>query len=350
MIEDYSFLYIFLFLPIISWLILKYIGLRDRRYYAVINFLLLATCLGFRGVNIGSDTHTYLNLFEHHANVGISGWIVDGFEWGYILLNKLLYFSEFPAQSILVVAAFVTIGITVYVFYTYSDKLWLSLYLFVGLGLYGYSFNIMRQTLAAAIVMLAVCLLSEGKRLWFVCLVLLGTTFHQSVMLFLPMVFLCNAKKSHIVGYIAVCVMTVLIIYGSGLEYFLFLIENSKYIGYMGSNRLGEVSFGFGLIKVFFNIALGFIGIGMYLKNMQRDKLLILSSLLVITAGVVDFLSYHMAMIGRFSYNYFLYDTILIPKLLKYRNLERNIYVLYFLIVAVVIWFTKYFMSIGHYI
>lgn len=350
MIEGYSFLYIFLLFPIVSWGVLKYLELEDKRYYALLNFLLLSLTLGFRDIDMGTDTRAYLGAFEYNANVEISSWTVGSFEWGYVILNKILYFMGFPAQSILVVMSVFTIGIMIYVYYYYSDKMWLAIYLFIGLGLYTYSFNIIRQTLAAAIVMLAVCLLSDGKKLWFIFLVFTGAAFHQSVILFLPIVFLYNLTKWCIVGYIITCVSAVLSIYVSGLDNYLFLVENSKYIAYLGGQRLGEVSFGFGLVKVAFSVICGCIGIGMYYRNGQNNKLLIFSSLLVITAGTFDLMAYHIALLGRFSYNYLIYTTILIPQLLKYSNLYKNIFFIYFFLIGVFLWFSKYLMVIEHYI
>lgn len=346
MTDDYLFLYIILFFPLISWSILNYIELNNKCYYAIINFLVMFLCVGFRDINLGPDTRGYIDAFEYNANADIYAWTVGNFEWGYVVLNKFLYFCGFPARSILLVVAFFTIYIMVYVFYKYSYSIWMSLYLFVGLGLYGYNFNVIRQSFAAAIVMLAVCLLSKGKRVLFLILVLIAASFHQSVLLFLPLVFIYNIDKKYVLVYLFVCIISAVTIYLWGLEVFDFLIGNSKYISYTGDKWLGKVDFGLGVIKIIFSLALGLVGICIYFKNLCKDKLLIFLSLLVFTAGVIYFLSYNIKIIGRFSYNYFLYTTILIPELLKHIRWRKNIFFIYFFIIFCFVWFSKELVSL----
>lgn len=344
--EDYLFFYIILCFPLVSWIILKYMGINNKYYYPIINFLLMFLCVGLRDINIGTDTIVYINAFEYVANVDISAWVIGNFEWGYVVLNKLMYFCGLPARSVLLLVAFFTIGIIIYVFCAYSCNIWMSLYLFVGLGLYGYTFNIIRQTLAAAIVMLAVCILSKGKRVFFLILVLMGASFHESVILFLPLVFIYDAGKKHIFVYFLTCIILMIIICAFGLEFFDFFINNSKYILYIGGTRLQETKFGFGVVKIVLSIILGLIGVHVYFKNLCKDKLLILSSLLVFTAGIFAFVSYYMELVGRFTYNYFLFTTILIPQLLSYSQLRKNICFIYSFAISVFIWFCVYFLSI----
>ena len=116
------------------------------------------------------------------------------FEIGYVLLVKAISLLTNNPNYMFVIISFITLfGICVFV-YKYSSIKWMSILLFISLGFYYTSFNMIRQFIAIAIVMLSYKYLIEKNFLKFFMIVLCASLFHMSALIFIPFYFIsrCN--------------------------------------------------------------------------------------------------------------------------------------------------------------
>ncbi len=144
--------------------------------------------------NVGNDYAKYvefMHLVVSNAyvptEVGFNGTVrllygISGFE------NHLLVFAFF---------AFATIAFFMAAIYKQSDHFLFSFFLFMAFGYYFQSFNTVRYYLAVAIAVYAIPYVLRKEWVKFLLLILLGSSFHKSLLVVIPLYFLAslNWKK-----------------------------------------------------------------------------------------------------------------------------------------------------------
>jgi hypothetical protein len=139
---------------------------------------------------VGNDYYTYVHTMHvlqyspsymttevgFNSLVGLVYWL-SGYE------NYLLVFAIF---------AFATVALFVYTIYRDSESFLFSFFLFMSFGYYYQSFSSIRYYLAVAVALWAIPLVLQKKWLPFVLVVLLGATFHKSLLVVLPLYFLAS--------------------------------------------------------------------------------------------------------------------------------------------------------------
>ena len=142
----------------------------------------------------GFDYRSYEAIFQKIAGQDLA--CLTAREPGYFLLNwtAALWGGDYRAFLFLVhllVTALVLLWVE-----RHSSAPWLSVYLFVTLQYFAMSMNLLRQSIAAAIVLWTYPFLQQRRLLPFCGVVLLAFCFHQSALLMLPLYFLLNLQVS----------------------------------------------------------------------------------------------------------------------------------------------------------
>lgn len=141
--------------------------------------------LTFRGINVGSDTITYYNIFNWSSNADLTDISQSSVEIGYIFLNKFIYTIGGNFTLLLFVVATITISGILYFIYSVSFNAITSVIVFVGFTYYFMSFNISRQFLAIGIDLVASAFLIKGKRWESLLLIIVAGLMHNSGYLYL---------------------------------------------------------------------------------------------------------------------------------------------------------------------
>ncbi len=143
----------------------------------------------------GFDYRSYETFFQNIAARGLGG---SGAEMGFRLLALAVAEAGggyraflFVFHLLLTVLVFAWIG-------RYSAAPWMSVYLFVALQYYAMSMNLLRQALAAAIVLWAYPFLKSRRFLPFCGVVLLAACFHRTALVVLPFYVLLNLRVSRL--------------------------------------------------------------------------------------------------------------------------------------------------------
>lgn len=151
-------------------------------------FLILFSLSACR-LNVGNDYAKYVE-FMHLINC-------DAYvptEIGFNLLVKLVYgLSGFENYLfVFAVYAFVTILFFLLAMYEQSDDFPLTFFLFMSLGYYFQTFSTVRYYLALAIALYSMKFVLRRQWGRFVVLILLGSTFHKSLLVVIPLYILAS--------------------------------------------------------------------------------------------------------------------------------------------------------------
>ncbi len=142
-------------------------------------------------LNVGNDYAKYVE-FMHLVNC-------DSYvptEIGFNLLVKLIYGLSGFENFLLVFAvySFVTVLLFLLALYEQSDEFSLSFFLFMTLGYYFQTFSTVRYYLALEIALYSMKFVLRRQWGRFLILVLLGATFHKSLLVVIPLYFLASLR------------------------------------------------------------------------------------------------------------------------------------------------------------
>lgn len=140
-------------------------------------------------LNVGNDYAKYVE-FMHLVNC-------DAYvptEIGFNLMVKLIYGLSGYENFLLVFAfySFATVFLFLLAMYRQSDEFGLTFFLFMTLGYYFQTFSTVRYYLALAAALYSMKFVLQRKWGRFAALVLLGSTFHKSLLVVLPLYFLAS--------------------------------------------------------------------------------------------------------------------------------------------------------------
>ncbi len=149
-------------------------------------FLILFALSACR-LNVGNDYAKYVE-FMHLVNC-------DAYvptEAGFNLLVKLIYGLSGYENYLLVFAvyAFVTVGLFLLAMYEQSEDFPLTFFLFMALGYYFQTFSTVRYYLALALALYSMKFVLRRQWGRFVVLILLGSAFHKSLLVVIPLYIL----------------------------------------------------------------------------------------------------------------------------------------------------------------
>lgn len=209
-----------------------------------ISCIILAFFMAFRKYTVGVDTKYYCYVFEQLRDVSIwkvfstvtygspgSNWVFD-FEPGYRLYNKVLSFFSSSAQIVTIANSCLIIALLYVLIRRNSKDYYLSIWLYLTLGIFQTDMNVARNAISIFICYLAIDKIKERKVWQYMSLVLIAALIHKTALVFIPLYFILkrpffSGKK--MAAAIGVSVLTGLIFSKFGI-----------YIAYMLPVKLGR--------------------------------------------------------------------------------------------------------------
>lgn len=266
------YIFAYLFTTLSNYFAEVFLQKRLSNILLLTNCIILSLIVGLRGESVGVDTHGYYEIFN--AINGMS--TAEAFlyiEPIWVVLNKLVYYLNFDAPTVILISGFVT-NIAIFIaIKKYSPIYSLSICLYLSLAFYFSQFNLIRQALSCSILLLAIGSIAEKKLLKFTLICLIASMIHYPALMFLFTYFFAekvNFKKNVLLFFWVISLF--LLFDGSVilkvLSYFYFIygdyykiyVENFAIEDY---NRFG--------IRTIFN-QLIFLGIYFTLKNKIINK------------------------------------------------------------------------------
>lgn len=316
---------------------------RCSKYYAIFFMFLLFLIAALRDSDIGNDTINYLRIFTKiKQEVFIDSW-EERFEPGYLFLNRFVavFFQE--KQMILVITSIIIYAGFSFFIIKYSSNVWLSIFLFITLGYFGQSLNIIRLCIAFSFLLFSYDFLRKNRIIAFILTVLLAMMFHRTAIVFLLAYFVqkinLNKKKLGIwlIGTIIVTMYMEKI-----LNELLKIYPNFQY--YIGTEYLssGKIANVFYVLIWSMVLSLG-VAINRKAKGIIVSKdISIMTMFIMISISIYAF-SIKFNLLDRVAQYFSMFGIVYIPNVLELIKEKRKKYILTMMIVT---FFFSYFIII----
>lgn len=301
-------------------------------FYFVFIFLILWLFAGLRNINVGSDTWVYLYHFEEVKGISlkylISNYYVDiGFYFfTYIISNVIGNFTIY-----LLIIEFIFLSSVFALIYRKSQYPLFSIFVFICLGLYTFSFSTIRQTLAISFCVWSYLSLDKRK-IRSLVLLLIGALFHYSAVVFLPVIILKRFKITKFRVVINILLVVLITVFYNKLipifSYVVLLSGSNKTYESVQTGGIGMIAFLLLLYIMFvctykvdyeksILIDLGFYD-ETYCYSTEIEILFVLMAALIFSAT-----RFNMAAM-RLYYYYLFFMVVSIPNLLFHIKKKNN--------------------------
>jgi hypothetical protein len=254
---------------------------------------------------------------------------------GFTCLNSILALIGFDFNVLLfIVSLFVSVSVVVFVNKFSTDK-FMSIFLYIALGVFAQSLNTMRQIIAMAFILLAIKKLFDKSFLKSILLILTASMFHVSAMVCMIFVILLYLKPNLAV----VLTSFVVTIIGSyAFPYIMKFIEMVTplnyytryfvdYRGYLSDINIIDILYSIGLIGVFIVCWVGRYKILKFNKEKRDlyDYFLILFMFVPLIRIAGSILS-AQALLNRLSMYFFMVLIVLIPLFVDGLKYDKKLY------------------------
>lgn len=298
-------------------------------------FVIWLILLVFRHESIGADLVGYEWYFSLSSDMGLKDLLTADMEAGFLLLSKLLQFIGLGFRSAIISVALLSL-VPIWRFYRENCKnnVFLSIVVFLSIGLFGIYFSALRQVIAMGFAVPIYRYTKDKRVLPVIFLVLCAMLFHRSavvMLLFYPVYHL----RIQNIQRLLLLMMLVLPVYLLRVPIFL-LAQNLLFKEY--TLTLSETG-AFATLLLF----LVFLIYSFTITNnsvLDADtyglrNLLILSIFIQIFSGI-------NTLVMRLNYYFILFIPILVPRLFRYAN-EKNMGIARVSVFAMVSFFTVYY-------
>lgn len=170
---------------------------RVRPFYAALFALPLVIFAWQRATSIG-DTYTYMQMFSRIPDSydGLLQYIARyPKDPGFTVLAWIVKSFGLSCRELFLLVAIIQIASLVYVYRKYSGNYYLSMLLFlISTDYVSWMNNGIRQFLAVSIIFAATPWILEKKYLRTILVILLASSFHQSALLMIPVIFIVQGE------------------------------------------------------------------------------------------------------------------------------------------------------------
>lgn len=155
-----------------------------------------------RNPTVGVDTQMYMDYFSEVCGQNFA-FLFDraNLYWkepGYSLLNfAVSRVTQNPQVMVGLISALIIILRGIFIYF-YSSSSWVSIFVYISFGFFGYALCTLRQELAISILLFALPFLQKRRLLPFVLITVAAALFHASAWLLLPIYFIANLPLNRI--------------------------------------------------------------------------------------------------------------------------------------------------------
>lgn len=285
--------------------------------------------------NVGNDYAKYVE-FMHLVN---SNAYVPT-EAGFNLLVKIIYGISGFENYLLVFAvyAFVTVYLFLLGSYEQSDDFPMTYFLFMALGYYFQAFSTVRYYLALALAFYSMKFVVEKQWGRFILLVILGSFFHKSLLVVLPLYFLASITwKKWQLAIMGLFCTTFLFLQDWYLKIVVFLYPTYEDTEYLE----GGTSY----INILRCLAVLVLSLIYYRKTIRRNRRLQFYFYLNLGALVLYVFCSFLPIISRIGYYLTVSHILFLPALIKETENEKMRKLLKLAVIAAAILYFAVFMS-----
>lgn len=178
------------------------------------------------------DVRVYYTMCKEAESYGLIEYVTaQTKDYGYFVFNWLVAHIFHNPQVLLFLVAIIVCFFVFRFIYKYSSDVYLSAFLFVTLGFYGFALTAFRQSIAISICLWAYDFVKKRKIIPFILIVLLAATIHQTAIVFLPV---------YVLGWLKLNTKHVLVMTGVLVVVFIF---GNVFVNFF--NSLFHVDYGY---------------------------------------------------------------------------------------------------------
>ena len=187
-------------LPVLA--ILHPVRLDSDAHKLVFRFvgIILIVLIGLRH-NVGGDWDRYISIYEYHKNTNLDFSTFTSGDYGYELVHwfSLNYLNGIYATNIICAIIFI---IGLFKFCQIMPIPWLALFVSIHFLLIIVAMGYTRQAAAIGFLFLALVDLIKGKKINFYIYIIIGSLFHKTLIVMLPIGYLNNLNRFSIFSLI----------------------------------------------------------------------------------------------------------------------------------------------------
>ncbi len=308
----------------------------QKNFYPFL-FLLLILLSGLRSDMVGTDTGGYLRTFQYFDIHFLENSAKDfGF---YYLMGLVRSFTDNKTIFLFVTSLFTLIPLFYFIKKT-SLNVPFSLFLYVVLGFYTQSFNVIRQSIAISFILLAVYYLSNRSLTKSVISFFIATQFHLSALLVGVIYIINHIKFSFRTVSIATTISAILgILLAKNPQALNNLISLFGMDSYFGISKYVYIVDRQNLYLNLLGILPGILSFSTLLllsyRNIKEDLILKLFFVGVVINNLVCF---HDVLL-RFPYYFTILSIIIVPRLMEQIKTKINTAILFYILVLLTLFF-----------
>lgn len=204
----------------VTFFLIFIIGILSKRIKGGKNFFCIISGVSYfliaaiRSWKVGGDSYNYVKAFEYLADKNLHMAITysdkDPIFYGF--LSLLGRWTNNYTVLFVIVSAFFSISIWFFI-YRYSKDPLLSIIILLSMNLYQFSLTGMRQTIAISFTVWAIVAMDKGKIKTAILLILFGSFFHASVLVFLIIVVMRKIKVGYRFLYLSIPTLIVCFVF-----------------------------------------------------------------------------------------------------------------------------------------
>lgn len=312
----------------------KYTNNRINKTFLCITGFIIIFISGFRG-DFTSDYNNYINLFNYYDNFSFRELfqVKFGQEIGYVILNRAIGIFTNNGIYIILITAIITIVMFLNEFKKYSVNIWLSVLLFITIGGYYTSFNLIRQILAVAIIFSGSKYIYERKFIKYLIFILIASLFHKTSLIMIVFYFILNYRFNIKKLIIILASLLISMIY---LDKIIFFIQKYFYSYYV-EGRYGMNGFNYKNIILPLAILI-FVLFHYYKLNFNNNKVNIWVNAIVFYT-FFSLLGLKVQMVQRIADYFAPYALLIIPLIIsEVRNKKLRAIYIFFVISAAIVY------------
>lgn len=282
---------------------------------SLVSMILLATT---RGPQVGTDLSMYLDYYNSMGS-NLRDVLDYRIEWGYALLNYIVYWATGSETIFLFLVALTTYSILVFFFYKCSYNPVYSIIIFVGMFMYCMSYNAIRQYLAVAFLCLAYYLLQKNSRKAYILLCfIIATLFHKTAIIMLP-VFALKIYFNNFKKYTVIFILTIaswMIIVSGGYEVVYTLIPQYAVYETLAYSQSREITASI-VLPIISLIYIFISSIYLFVNRKEFDRKLSYYNFLLLLYSLSWLASFKVFIFYRFLYYFEIFICLVIPYIVE---------------------------------
>lgn len=155
-----------------------------KKQFLFFAFALIVLVAALRKYTVGIDLkNQYAEVYTRIANIPWHSWDTLRYEWGYFAFCKLLTYISTDAQFYIIVSSLVIFSAVARFIYKSSQDVVLSTVIFIGFNLMFMYYNVIRQALAIAVLLMGFEKLKKKQYLRYLIVIAIASLFHTSAWL-----------------------------------------------------------------------------------------------------------------------------------------------------------------------